>query len=399
MKILGIESSCDETAAAIVENTPDGGIRLLSNITATSAGIHARTGGVIPEDAARKQVQSIIPVIDLALHEAFPSQPRANSQELIANVDAIAVTVGPGLIGSLLVGVETAKTISIVTGKPIIPVNHLVGHIYANWIVEKEVPRVARVSQVPLAENEKTRGTRDTRGTPEFPALALVVSGGHTDLVLMLGHGKLTWIGGTRDDAAGEAFDKTARLLGFDYPGGSLLSRAAKEYSSQLTVHSSLNLFPRPLIYDDSYDWSFSGLKTAVLREMKNLIGEKENVKMADYSRISQLPIVQRERNRLAAEIQEAIVDSLVEKALRAVEYYKPSSFLLAGGVSANYRLHERMQERIMKEFGKTKLFVPKPILCTDNAAYIASCAFYNQKVLDWREIEANPELTIMDKV
>ncbi len=366
MKILGIESSCDETAAAVVENNPHGSIRLLSNITATSAGIHARTGGVIPEDAARKQVQSIIPVIDLALKDAH---------ETIDTIDAIALTVGPGLIGSLLVGVETAKAISMVTCKPIIPVNHLVGHIYANWIHD------------------------DTQSVPTFPALALVVSGGHTDLVLMKDHGRLEWIGGTRDDAAGEAFDKTARLLGFDYPGGPLLSKAASEYLQSATSDQRLALFPRPMIHEPNYDWSFSGLKTAVLREMKDLLGEDQNIKMSDYARIAKLPVVQREKNRLSAEIQEAIVDSLVEKCMRAIEYYKPSSFLLAGGVSANYRLHERMQARIEKEFGKTKFFVPKPLLCTDNAAYIASCAFYNRRYVNWRDIDVNPELTIMDKV
>lgn len=361
MKILGIESSCDETAASVIE---DGRI-IRSTITATSAGIHARTGGVIPEEAARKQIQSIIPVIELALKDA---------NETIDSVDAIAITVGPGLIGSLLVGVETAKTISFVNKKPLIPVNHLVGHIYANFL-EKE-------------ENE----------IPEFPALALVVSGGHTDLVMMHDHGNLEWIGGTRDDAAGEAFDKTARLLGFDYPGGPLLSKAADTFIENNKSYT-LNLFPRPLEHEDTYDWSFSGLKTAVLREMKNLLGEEQNLKLADYARIAKLEIVQKERDRLAAEIQESIVDVLITKTLKAVEHYKPKSLLLAGGVSANKRLREKFQEQLSIRQSNVSFFVPKPILCTDNAAYIASCAFFNGRKVPWREIDANPELTIMDKI
>src|SRR6185369_3373288 len=225
MIILGIESSCDETAAAVIENLPSGGVRLLSNVTATSAGIHARTGGVIPEDAARKQVESIIPVIELALKDAFPHVQSTNNLNLFDEIDAIAVTVGPGLIGSLLVGVETAKTLSMITGKPIIPVNHLVGHLYANWIVSSD--------------------ELETYKEPQFPALALVVSGGHTDLVLMKDHGKFEWIGGTRDDAAGEAFDKTARLMGFDYPGGPLLSKAADEYINEVRNRVARNGEPQ----------------------------------------------------------------------------------------------------------------------------------------------------------
>lgn len=391
MKILGIESSCDETAAAVVENTSDGGIRILSNITATSSGLHAKTGGVIPEDAARKQIESIIPVIDLALHDAFPSP--TESRKLIANIDAIAITVGPGLIGSLLVGVETAKTLAMVTGKPIIPINHLVAHIYANFVVEN--PKFS-------VKGGANALFQITKGLPQFPALALVVSGGHTDLVLMKDHENFEWIGGTRDDAAGEAFDKTARLLGFDYPGGPLLSKAADEYLSQFLNPKSevLNLFPRPLIHEPNYDWSFSGLKTAVLREMKHLVGEKQDFKMSDYPKISKIPKVLKEKNRLAAEIQEAIVDCLVFKVLRAIEEYKPKSFLLAGGVSANGRLREKFENEIEKmSKDKPIFFAPKPILCTDNAVAIAACAYFNQKQIDWKKVNANPELTIMDKI
>src|SRR3972149_678274 len=205
MKILGIETSCDETSAAIVEN----GTNILSNVIATSAEMHAKTGGVIPEQAAREQVRSILPVIDEAIESA-----KVKPEE----IDAIAVTLGPGLIGSLIVGVETAKALSLIWKKPIIPVNHLVAHIYANWL--------------------------DQEKSPSFPSLALVVSGGHTDLVLMKKHGEIAWIGGTRDDAAGEAFDKCARLLGLPYPGGPAIAEAAMNLKFKIK-NLKLNLFPR----------------------------------------------------------------------------------------------------------------------------------------------------------
>lgn len=376
MKILGIESSCDETAAAVIDAHNDT-VTLLSNITATSAGVHARTGGVIPEQAARKQIESIIPVIDLALHDAFPDIQEPKSTSLLANIDAIAVTVGPGLIGSLLVGVETAKAISLITHKPIIPVNHLVGHIYANFITSGE-----------------------QYSPPSFPALALVVSGGHTDLILMNSHTDYKWIGGTRDDAAGEAFDKTARLLGFDYPGGPLLSAAADNYvESTLIRYESLNLFPRPMINENNYDWSFSGLKTAVLREIMSISKKNTTIKLADYQSIAQLDIVKKERNRLAAEIQEAVVDVLVEKTLNAIDIYTPKSLLLAGGVSANKRLRIAIQDQMNHRKVETQLYVPKPILCTDNAAYIATCAYFHPKKISWNKIDAKPDLSIMDIV
>ncbi len=330
MKILGIETSCDETAAAIIED----GTKIISNVVATSQDMHAKTGGVIPESAAREQVKSIIPVINEALKNN--------------KIDTIAITIGPGLIGSLLVGVETAKTISYLWNKPIIPVNHLVGHIYANWL-GKEKP-------------------------PEFPALALVVSGGHTDLVLMKNHGNIKYIGGTRDDAAGEAFDKTARLLDLPYPGGPNLAKLAEKFLDK-NPNAKLNLFPRPMVGENNFEWSFSGLKTAVLREVGN---KKFNDK---------------EKSELAAEIQEAIVDSLVIKVVRAIEKYKPKSFLLSGGVAANKRLSVKLSEKIMREM----LHIPNPQFCTDNAAYIAGAAYFNNKPANWKKISANPELTITD--
>ena len=372
MKILGIETSCDETGAAVIEN----GTKILSSVTATSAGIHARTGGVIPEDAARKQIQLIIPVITLALEESGLSNK---------DIDVIAITVGPGLIGSLLVGVETAKTLSYLWNKPLVPVNHLVGHIYANWLT--------------------------TENLPKFPALVLVVSGGHTDLVLLKNHGKITYIGGTRDDAAGEAFDKTARLLGLPYPGGPNLSKLAQDFLDK-NPKTKLDLFPRPMtksqgslmLTEDNFDWSFSGLKTAVLKTVSGLVENGSNLKLADYEIISNSPQVQNQKTKIAAEVQEAIVDSLVIKSLKAIDKYKPQSFLLAGGVAANSRLREKLRSGMVHQsmhhsgqLAHNLLHIPDIKLCTDNAAYIGACAHFNYKPVSWQKINANPELTITD--
>jgi N6-L-threonylcarbamoyladenine synthase len=335
MKILGIETSCDETSAAVVED----GTRVLSNVIATSAEMHAKTGGVIPEQAAREQVRSILPVISEAL---------ASAKTKPEKIDAIAVTTGPGLIGSLLVGVETAKTLSLIWKKPIIAVNHLVAHIYANWL--------------------------DQEKSPTFPALALVVSGGHTDLVLMKKHGEIVWIGGTRDDAAGEAFDKCARLLGLPYPGGPAIAQSAAKF-----LGKTLEKFPRPILEEKNFDWSFSGLKTAVLRSVE---GRKEL-----------------KTDHLAAEIQEAIADVLVAKTLRAVKKFSPQYLLLAGGVAANARLREKFAEEIKKQELDVIFRVPPPKLCTDNAAYIAGCAFFLNSKIDWKDLTVNPELTIVGQI
>lgn len=334
MRILGIETSCDETAAAVVAN----GQEIISSVVATSADIHAKFGGIVPEEAARQQIKSIIPVIKESL-----------TASSIKEIDSIAITVGPGLIGSLLVGVETAKTLSYLWKKPIIPVNHLVAHIYANWI---------------------------NQNPPPFPALALVVSGGHTDLVLLKKDCVIEWVGGTRDDAAGEAFDKSARLLGLPYPGGPAISTEAEKYISK-NPRASLSYFPRPLVEEENFDWSFSGLKTAILRGVQ----KQDNLK--------------KETPRLAAEIQEAIVDVLVIKTQKAIDKYKPKSFLLAGGVAANKRLTEKFSQVL----GEVEFRVPPPRLCTDNGAYIAAYAFYNYKPTSWKEIVPNPNLTITGQV
>ena len=349
MIILGIETSCDETAAALVEN----GEKILSSAIASSVELHQKTGGIIPEVAAREQLRCIIPVIKESLEKK--------------SIEAIAVTVGPGLIGSLLVGVETAKTLAHIWQKPLIPINHLQAHLYANW----------------LTPNQKK---------PVFPALGLVVSGGHTDLVLMENHGEIRWLGGTRDDAAGECFDKCARLLGLNYPGGPAIASAAVKYKEDKTK-GNIKL-PRPMINDKNFDFSFSGLKTALRRFAPQ--GKSFRMNPQDESS-SELV------SALAYEIQEAITDVLVEKTLRATEKYKVKSVLLAGGVTANPRLREKFRLAI-KKFDNLPLFIPTPALCTDNAAVVASCAYFNYKLLACpplagQKIQADSSLEIEEMI
>ncbi len=380
MRILALETSCDETAAAIVEN----GVQVLASAVASSVELHVKTGGVIPEVAAREQVKCIMPVINEALSNlGFLSN--------LNKINALAVTVGPGLIGSLLVGVETAKTLALAWHKPLVPVNHLVGHLYANWIDSslslRGVPSKIEGRRSSLKKQTKEIATatswprNDSKMFPQFPALCLVVSGGHTDLVLMKNHGQLKDLGGTRDDAAGECFDKSARLLGLNgYFGGPAIAASAEKFKIEnlkLKIH-----LPRPMIKEDNLDFSFSGLKTAVLREVEKLKTNKQ---------FNQLTI-----NHLAYELQEAITDVLVEKVIKAAKDYQPKSILLAGGVAANQRLREKLSFKIKNLKLKIDLFIPPPKLCNDNAIYIASCAFFNYHPVSWPKITAEPGLTII---
>ena len=346
MLILGIETSCDETSTSVVKD----GRGILSQVISSSLNLHTKTGGVIPEVAAREQIKAMLPVLERALQDASLTKDE---------VDALAVTVGPGLIGSLLVGVETAKTLSYVWSKPIIPVNHLPGHLYANWLT---------------SESE-----------PQFPAVGLVVSGGHTDLVLMKNHGEMEWIGGTRDDAAGEAFDKSARLLGLPYPGGPSIAAEAAKF--QITNAKLQIKLPRPLLDEKTFDFSFSGLKTAVLREVSHF---------SPHNPTSHIPLP---TSAFAYEVQEAITDVVVEKTLRAVRHYGVSTLLVAGGVAANSRLKEKFEKTILDLDLDLDFRVPHPKLCTDNASFIAACAFFNQKPAPWNSIDANPGLQITDKI
>jgi len=385
MKILGIETSCDETGAAIIEAKPGNKkVKLLSNIVTSSLILHSKTGGIIPEIAAREQVRYIIPVIKKAIK---------NCKLKIENLDAIAVTVGPGLIGPLLVGVETAKTLSYVWQKPIIPVNHLIGHIYANFIQrtddrkQKTDGRKTDKSddaEHPSSVSSAIRPPSSVLSPPIFPALALIVSGGHTDLVLMRKHGSIKWLGGTRDDAAGEALDKIGRLLGLPYPGGPSIEQSAKNGDPK-----AFN-FPRPMLHNNDFsgearpgsawDFSFSGLKTAVLRHVK-IIKQFSNVTIAD----------------LSASVQQAIIDVLVVKTLKAAQKYKLKSILLGGGVAANQKLRNEFQLKIENFKLKIQLSVPPKYLCTDNAAMIATAAFFNYKPIPWQNLTANPELYFDD--
>jgi len=352
MIILGIETSCDETAAAIVED----GTKILSNTVASSVSLHQKTGGIIPEVAAREQIKCIIPVIEETIKQS--------SNITINNIDALAVTVGPGLIGSLLVGVETARTLAYVWKKPLIPVNHLVAHIYANWLANS-----TKRSDQPSPPSE---------AIPHFPLVALVVSGGHTDLVLIKNHSEIQWIGGTRDDAAGECFDKCARVLGLGYPGGPAISAEAEKYQT-LNIKNQIKL-PRPMINNKNFDFSFSGLKTAGINEIRKLKSNQQ------YNNLT--------IQQLSYEIQEAITDVLVTKTLRAAEKYKVKSVLLSGGVAANSRLREKFSSHPL--ITNYQLLIPPPSLCTDNAAMVASVAYFNYKPIPWQKITTQPGLTII---
>jgi N6-L-threonylcarbamoyladenine synthase len=326
MKILGIETSCDETAAAVVED----GIKILSNEVSSQIEIHARYGGIVPEVASRQHILAIMPVIEKAITEAGTSWN---------DIDGIAVTAGPGLAGSLLIGVNTAKAISMAQAIPLTGVNHLEGHIYANWVSQNS-------------------------NIPEFPLLALIVSGGHSDLVLMHDHGRYELIGRTRDDAAGEAFDKAARILDLGYPGGPAIQKASESGTP------SINL-PRSWIKGTS-DFSFSGIKTALLRlEEGNQI---EN------------------RFDAAASFQEAVAEVLVTKTIKAAEVHGVKQIILAGGVAANKPLRERLlRESILP------VLVPEIRLCTDNAAMIAACGFFRFKTgkIDGLSLDVSPGLKL----
>jgi len=325
---LGIETSCDETAAAVVED----GVRTLSNQIASQVEIHARYGGIVPEVASRQHILSIIPIVKQAMAEA-----RVNWSDL----DGVAVTIGPGLAGSLLVGVNVAKAIALARGLPITGVNHLEGHIYANWLIN-----------------------RDTELAPLFPLVCLIVSGGHSDLALMREHGDYVVVGRTRDDAAGEAFDKAARILGLGYPGGPAIEQAAKSGTASLQL-------PRAWLKGTS-DFSFSGVKTALLRLMEG-------------GRISSPADA-------AASFQEAVIDVLVTKTVVVAKEHRVKQILLAGGVASNELLRNWLVEN-----SPIPVLVPEPILCTDNAAMIAACGYYRFQAgrVDGLDLDVIPSLKL----
>ncbi len=380
--ILGIESSCDETSAAVALKD-ESGVHILSNIVASSASLQAKYGGVIPEQAAREQLKSIVPVIQEALNEA-----RVTRNE----IDAIAVTEGPGLIGSLLVGVETAKVLATVWQKPLVPINHLIGHFYANWILNQGL---IASSQYLGNKKNKVLTTNYSSLIPKFPCLGLLVSGGHTDLVIFEDHSKYRYIGGTRDDAAGECFDKSARILGLPYPGGPEISKAAEQGDPKKFR------LPRPMLDSGDFDFSFSGLKTAVLNQINQIrseaqkISDSENLihRNADTQISSDLS--EQDVADIAASLEEAIVDTLVKKTVRAAKTYNTEQIVVAGGVAANKKLKEVLTREVEKEIPNGRVHIPPPQLCTDNAAYIATAAFFNFHPIEPLKLQANPNLSL----
>lgn len=342
MKILGIESSCDETAAAIVED----GKKLLSNVVVSQIDIHKEYGGVIPEIAARNHIEAINPVINKALAEANLT---------IDDVDAIAVTYAPGLIGSLLIGTLAARTLAILHYKPLVKVQHVEGHVYANFLNEKQ---------------------------PEFPLLALIVSGGHSQLVLFKDHGNYELLGQTNDDAIGEAFDKVAKILGLPYPGGPAIARAAKD-GDKFKYHLPDAKLKHP------YDFSFSGLKTAVLRAVQKEVGvsyDFPSFKLKDKLKTSEI-------NDFAASFQYTAIKTLVTKTVKAYNEFQPKSVVIAGGVAANQELREQLKAALPIDIDYAPIN-----LCTDNAAMIATLGYYkfmNGKVTDPYELEVIPSISM----
>jgi len=324
MKVLGIETSCDETAAAVVED----GVRILSNRIASQVEIHARYGGIVPEVASRQHMLAIIPIV---------SQAMADAGTTWSELGGIAVTVGPGLAGSLLVGVNVAKAIASARDLPVTGVNHLEGHIYANWLSGQVV---------------------------SFPVMCLIVSGGHSDLVLMRGHGDYVALGRTRDDAAGEAFDKAARILGLGYPGGPAIQEAATGGTASIRL-------PRAWL-KGTRDFSFSGVKTALLRLVEG--GKVSSV--ADG----------------AASFQEAVVDVLVTKTVEAAKEYRARQILLSGGVASNGLLRDWLVKS-----SPLPVLVPELVLCTDNAAMVAACGYFRFKAskVDGLDLDVIPGLKL----
>ena len=335
MKILGIESSCDESGIAIVED----GRKTLFSVLASQIDVHSRFGGVVPEIASRQHLLAFPKLLrDLFDSNFDPSQ-----------LDAIAVTYGPGLSGSLLVGVNIAKSLALSWGLPIIGINHLEGHVYANWIRDGQWDSI-------------------DRGDPLLPAIALIVSGGHTDLLLVEGHDRYKIIGQTRDDAAGEAFDKVARILGLNYPGGPEIERIAKESKNPIN-------FPRPAIRG-SWDFSFSGLKSAVLRKVNNL---KEENKLDEAT-----------KNDVAAGFQNVSVEALTTRLLEAAKEFGARSLIISGGVAANQSLRESIVDR-----SDLPVWCPRPSLCTDNAVMVAARAgfLWDMDVRHSSDLDAVPNL------
>lgn len=338
MKVLGLESSCDETAASVVED----GYRLLSNVVASSMDLHVQYGGVVPEIAARSHIEVVDGVVQQALDEAACNWD---------DIDAIAVTYGAGLGGSLLIGVLTARTLAITHGKPLYAINHVEGHVYANFLTQ--------VGPAPLLADYRLPS-----GQPQFPVLALIVSGGHSQLALFRNHFEYTLLGQTQDDAIGEAFDKVAKILGLPYPGGPSVGKKALEGDAYAYT------FPKAKMAE-KYDFSFSGIKTAVLRAAQQAIGQDFSFPSKDIpARLNET-----QKADIAASFQRTAVETVVDKTIQAYEEFQPKSVVIAGGVAASPELRKQLAERlpIAIEYTDSRL-------CTDNGAMIATLGCFHMK-------------------
>lgn len=347
MIILGIETSCDETAASIIKGE-NSKIEVLSNIISSQIDIHRQYGGVVPEIAAREHVLNIIPVIDQALKEARIKN---------TDIDAIAVTVGPGLVTSLQTGVETAKTLSYAWNIPVISVNHIEGHISANFVGESSINNY------------------------ELPIITLTVSGGHTMLILTKEHGKFETLGETLDDAAGEAFDKAAKLMNIGYPGGPIVSAEADKFLiTDLNENYKPIKFPRPMMTSDNFSFSFSGLKTSIRYALEKDPDWKKRIPEYCYY------------------FQQAIIDVLVHKAIKASEKYNAKTVMLAGGVSANKELRIQLEKTVKEKLTDVKFSVPDLKYTTDNAVMIATAGYFKtqrKEFTDWKDLKTNCNLEL----
>jgi N6-L-threonylcarbamoyladenine synthase len=353
MKILGIETSCDETAAAVVQD----GHTLLSNVVASSMDIHAQYGGVVPEIAARSHIESITPVIEQALKDADCSW---------GDIDGIAVTYGAGLGGCLLVGVMTARTLAIIQNKPLYAINHVEAHVYANFLTRTILADYSMPSSA-----------------PEFPVLALIVSGGHSQLVLFRDHFDYTLLGQTHDDAIGEAFDKVAKILGLPYPGGPSIAKIAKEGNPYAFE------FPKAKL-TSKYDYSFSGPKTAVLRAAQKLCGKSHDFPSFKLSEL----LSEAQKADIAASFQRIAVETVVDKTVLAFSEFSPQSVVIGGGVAASPELRRQLQDRL-----PIHIQYADPKLCTDNGAMIATLGCYkvlhNQPTADPYLLDIAPNLSM----
>jgi len=363
MIILGIETSCDETAASII-SVESGKATLLSNIVSSQIALHAQWGGVVPNLAAREHLKNILPVIETALKKA---------QKKPSDLDLVAVTNGPGLIPALLIGTTTAKTLSYLWKKPLLGIHHIEGHIYANFInSEQRKKDSGQEIATNKKKNEEESASCSLFTDHCFPALCLVVSGGHTQLILMQKHLNYEIIGETVDDAVGEAFDKVARILGLGYPGGPAVAKLADAYTGKEKKFKIT--LPRPMLKSKNFNFSFSGLKTAVLYATKK---NPENLKDQDYIA------------EMCQEFQTAVTQVLVEKTVRAAKKYAPRTILLAGGVSANACLRKKLELSVKENLENTTCLVPELAYSLDNAAMIAMAGYWR-----WKNLKNKKSLT-----